>query len=211
MELIFGGTGSGKSAFGEERATGFTGRKLYLATMSLDGGMAEERIARHRLMRQGKGFETVECSRDVGALSFDLLREEQRESVILLECLGTLLANEMYAPSAVNWALLPLERETQANQSNIEEKIVQMVTPVVEKIFSDILTLSLCCGQLIVISSDVFGEKGDYSVETRAYLCALGLLHRKLVDISATVWELVYGIPILWKGSEENSGTGDKT
>ena len=90
LVLVLGGSASGKSAHAEkilcQRATG---RKAYLATMRPHG--AKERIARHRAMRAGKGFETIERSCDLCGMQL-----AQPYDGVLLEDLGNLLANEMF-------------------------------------------------------------------------------------------------------------------
>ena len=48
------------------------------------------RILRHRQMRAGKGFETVERYTDLKGLKLD------PDSVVLLECMSNLTANEMF-------------------------------------------------------------------------------------------------------------------
>ena len=60
--LVTGGSGSGKSAFAESVVMGLKARpNLYIATMYPFDEECHRRIARHRLMRRDKGFETLEC------------------------------------------------------------------------------------------------------------------------------------------------------
>ena len=67
--FITGGSGSGKSAYAEDRitASGLASR-AYIATMEPFGAEAAARIARHRAMRAGKGFATFECPRNLEVL-----------------------------------------------------------------------------------------------------------------------------------------------
>ena len=62
MHLITGGSASGKSAYAEKMAVG-AGEKsrYYLATMKPWGKEGQERVEKHRNMRAGRGFTTVEC------------------------------------------------------------------------------------------------------------------------------------------------------
>ena len=62
LVTVTGGSGSGKSAYAEQTAVRLAegGRLLYLATMMRDGAGAQERIRRHRALRSGKGFLTIE-------------------------------------------------------------------------------------------------------------------------------------------------------
>ena len=50
------------------------------------------RIARHRLLRRDKGFETVERYTDLAGLALPA------EANVLLECMSNLTANELYDP-----------------------------------------------------------------------------------------------------------------
>ena len=62
MVLVTGGSGSGKSAYAENRVMQFgDGSRIYIATMFPFDEESHRRIARHRKMREGKGFTTKEC------------------------------------------------------------------------------------------------------------------------------------------------------
>ncbi len=90
ITLVTGGSKCGKSSFAERALEGFFGKKYYIAAMKPYGREAEAAIKRHRLMRQGKGFETIEKYTDIHELSVP------EESAVLLECIPNLLANEMF-------------------------------------------------------------------------------------------------------------------
>lgn len=67
MILITGGSGSGKSAYGEKRileAGEMT--RYYIATMEVFGEEGRKKVERHKMLRQGKGFITIESPKDVG-------------------------------------------------------------------------------------------------------------------------------------------------
>lgn len=91
--LITGGSASGKSALAERLAVQGPPPWTYIATMRPWGAEAQARIARHRALRRGKGFETLECYESVGAL------EVPAGGTVLLECLGNLIANLMFDES----------------------------------------------------------------------------------------------------------------
>ena len=62
MTVVTGGSGSGKSAFAEDKILSFgPGERFYIATMHPYDEESHKRVARHQRMRAGKGFETVEC------------------------------------------------------------------------------------------------------------------------------------------------------
>ena len=89
--LVTGGAASGKSEHAERLGCEKAQSRLYLATMQPFGKSAEARIARHRALRAGKGFATVERTLDLANL-----RLSRQYDGILLEDLGNLLANELF-------------------------------------------------------------------------------------------------------------------
>ena len=89
--LVTGGSKCGKSSFAERILEGRSGRKKYIATMQPFGADALEAIERHRKMREGKGFETVERYTDIGDIQLP------DSCAVLLECMGNLCANEMFS------------------------------------------------------------------------------------------------------------------
>lgn len=91
--LVIGGAASGKSEYAEElilRAGSM--KRTYIAAMEPLDSECRARIARHRLLRAPKCFETVECYTNL-----EQLRLSDRGAV-LLECVGNLAANELYSP-----------------------------------------------------------------------------------------------------------------
>ena len=66
--LITGGAKNGKSHYAEHLLDSCTGQKIYIATMQPYGEEAHMAIERHRKIRAGKGFQTVEQYTDLAAL-----------------------------------------------------------------------------------------------------------------------------------------------
>ena len=94
--LITGGSGSGKSEYAENRAVMLSKKEslllYYIATMKPFGEEGKRRVERHRRLRSGKGFFTVEHYVNLKRLTLP------GEGVVLLECLSNLTANEMFEP-----------------------------------------------------------------------------------------------------------------
>ncbi len=102
--FVYGGSGSGKSKFAEELILRHgPARRLYIATMEPFGEDAEKRIARHRELRAGKGFETLERSRDLSGLAVP------QNCAALLEDLTNLFANEWFGGNRKTAAARVLE------------------------------------------------------------------------------------------------------
>lgn len=99
VAVYIGYPDSGKSALAESRATELSGGEdlIYIATMIPYGDEGEQRIKRHRAMRDGKGFETIEAPFDIcDALSHTFDEDELRSKTVLLECVSNLAANELF-------------------------------------------------------------------------------------------------------------------
>ena len=90
--FITGGSGSGKSAFAEQQVVDSgIARRIYLATMQAFGEEGRARVERHRALRAGKGFETVERTAGLASLSLPT------GCAVLLEDLTNLFANEWFS------------------------------------------------------------------------------------------------------------------
>lgn len=90
ITLVLGGSKCGKSRVAEELLNRFNGKKFYVATMQPYGSEAHAAIERHRKMRSGKCFETIEKYTDIDELDLPY------DCAVLLECMGNLCANEMF-------------------------------------------------------------------------------------------------------------------
>ena len=124
VNLVIGAAASGKSEYAEDIVMSLPGEKIYIATMEPFGAEAEERIARHRVLRAGKGFTTVERPRDIIGLT------PEADWNVLIEDLPNLAANELFSPEGGG---------ADAVLSGVERicKIVSSVTIVTGDIFSD--------------------------------------------------------------------------
>lgn len=88
LMLVVGGSASGKSEFSENLAKSLGRNIYYIATMIPFGKAAEERIARHKALRKGKGFKVIERYRDIDKINVN--------GTVIIECMSNLLANEMF-------------------------------------------------------------------------------------------------------------------
>lgn len=169
--LVTGGAASGKSAHAERLLCDCApSSRLYLATMQSFGAAAQARIARHRAQRQGKNFETIEHPLDLAGLVL-----HRRYDGILLEDLGNLLANEMFAPDGAGDAAFG-------------------------SILAGIEHLQDCCETLVVVTDEIFSDGVDYPSETARYIRDLAALNRALASRADAVYESVCGILLPLKG-----------
>lgn len=169
LTLVIGGSASGKSAFAESLCLQSPLPRTYLATMQVWDAECAARVARHRAMRAQKQFATVECP-----LHLDRLTLPQRGTV-LLEDLGNLTANELYAPDGAG------------------ENTVAAVLRGLEKLTEQ-------CDNLIVVSNEVFTGGAEYAGDTDRYLRALAQINNALASRADAVVRVACGIPRYYKG-----------
>ena len=81
LRLIIGGSASGKSEYAERLVCPLPGKRIYVATMEPFGEEGRERIARHRKLREGKGFVTAEVPRDLDVFA-DALRKSRAQGEV---------------------------------------------------------------------------------------------------------------------------------
>ena len=172
LSLVVGASASGKSEYAEALTLALSPAcpRVYLATMEPYDAESRARVARHRALRAGKGFVTVERARDLAKLDTAPLRG----GVVLLECLGTLAANQLYSPEGL--------------------------TPgAYAAVLDGVLHLNAACRELVVVSNEVFSDGITYDPETEKYLEKLGAINCQMAQIADTVTEVVYGIPVFHK------------
>lgn len=197
IHLVYGGGSSGKSAYAESlcvklkneyeanrdetvRSEGKQCDKMklcgegqyrmtYIATMQVYGEEGKARVSKHRRLRAGKGFDTLECP-------VDLDRIQASSDVALLECMSNLVANEMFRGEDV-----------------VAEDLV------VDKVIHDVRSLMEVMPQLVVVSNNIFEDGVDYPESTKAYMRALGRINCWLAGQADCVTEVVVGIPIAVK------------
>ena len=175
FHLITGGSGSGKSEYAEQKLMEYAShskrnkKRYYIATMIPFGKETEEKIARHRKLRAGKGFETIECYTDLKKAA-EILQTKETGSV-LLECMSNLVANEMYDPSGAG--------------ENAEESILAGIHKL-QKVSDD----------LVVVTNEVFSDSMTDNPEMEEYLKLLGKLNLRMGERADLETEVVYGIPV---------------
>ena len=176
LELVTGGSGSGKSAYAESRICEWNRQDpkplFYIATMYPYGEETEKKIERHRILRKGKGFETLEW---YTGLKLHLEEGSLQGSDVLLECMSNLVANEMYMESGAG---------CHADQAILE----------------GIRELNQQCSNLVIVTNEIFSDGCSYDADTIRYIRLLGTLNIWLAEKASLVTEVVYGIPIRQKG-----------
>ncbi len=167
-ELVIGASGSGKSEYAENLLAS-KHNLYYVATMQPFGKVGQDRIKKHRLQREGKGFITVERYTDIGKA------ELPDRSNVLLECMGNLVANELY----------------------------EVGGGAAERILSGIEELSEKCESLVIVTNDVFCDSASYNEEMMRYISCLGFINREIAKRFGGVVEVTCGIGVKYYASDK--------
>lgn len=195
MILVVGGSGSGKSSYAEKVTVSLAqesvkeitksentslsdfklniAKKYYLATMQVFDDEGRKKVDRHRKLRNGKGFFTIE---QPVRISSALEKMEDGDRAVLLECISNLTANEMFS-----------------------EKKAMTEIQVTENVIRDIKMLKEQTNHLVVVSNNVFEDGITYDETTTKYIRAMGKINQKLAALADRVVEVVEGIPVIIK------------
>ena len=154
------------------------GRLLYLATMrrSRDEEVLR-RIARHRAMRAGKGFLTVERER---TLSLEEKSFTGRDT-ILLEDLSNLLTNELYAGPEIADPEAMTDRE----------------------ILAPLRRISDAGNTLVIVTNEIGWDVPSRYEEARRFVRLFGRLNCQLAAEAALAAEVTAGVPVILKKERE--------
>ncbi len=92
IELITGGSRSGKSAYAQAMAESFPGSLAYIATCPALDAELGERVARHRQARASAEWETIEELTDLA----NIIRGHTGHHVLLVDCLTLWINNLLH-------------------------------------------------------------------------------------------------------------------
>ena len=127
-----------------------------------------KKIERHRRLRAGKGFRTLEKYTDLSEL------EIPKNQGILLECISNLVANELYR----------------------EDGTLNDLKETKEKVLAGVRRLSNSTTRLVIVTNEVNADINGYSEETEKYRECIGMVNQSLAELADIVTEVVYGIPV---------------
>jgi adenosylcobinamide kinase/adenosylcobinamide-phosphate guanylyltransferase len=175
--FIYGGSGSGKSAFAERLVSGFPepNERCYIATMCPEGDEARLRIARHRAARADRGFTTIERYTALAELPLP------DRPIVLLECLGNLVANEMFSPGGAG---------KDARRA----------------VLTGLASLHRRAEHFILVSNDVGSDGVIYDGATRAYQEVMAAINAESAAASDVFVEMVCGIPLYRRAGSTRGG-----
>lgn len=173
LTFISGGCKNGKSWYAQRLARAEGAPLYYVATMISTGAEDDARIARHIRDRDGWGFETLECGRDIPSC----LNGADAGGSFLLDSVTALLANEMFAPGGFD-ADAP---ERVAAQLEIFARSVRSA---------------------VFVSDYIYGDAAIYDEWTERYRRGLAFVDRRLAQLCDNVLEVSAGCVICHKGAK---------
>ncbi len=196
--FITGGSASGKSAFAGKLAERLaeeheeTGKILYIATLADQSAESEQRIERHRKLREKGNYDVAECF-FLSDPSLLLKRyrasggeDKRTAAVVLFDSLDGFTADVFFPPSG-SGNLSPDQGGDEADP---------------ERTAAEILSLQSISPDLIIVSDQIFSDGLVYDSLTRRYMEYTAEVETILADRADCVIEVVCGIPLLLKGEE---------
>ncbi|WP_042463889.1 bifunctional adenosylcobinamide kinase/adenosylcobinamide-phosphate guanylyltransferase [Neobacillus dielmonensis] len=181
LVFITGGVRSGKSSFAEKLAVYLAaktgGQLTYLATGVPSDEEMKERILKHKQDRKSGElpWKTIEKSAQIG----DAARQIHQQDIVLLDCITTLLNNELFS-SKQTWDAAFLQQ--------VEESIITGIKQIKSR-----------AKALILVSNEVLYEPLTGNNLVYTYGSLLGRLHQQMVREADQAYLIEAGIPILMK------------
>ena len=171
--FISGGAKSGKSGLAQDLAVRLAdgGAHYYVATMIPVDEEDRDRIRRHVADRDGLGFQTVECGRDI----LSCLDRVDCNGSFLLDSATALLMNEMFHDGTV---------DEQAGERCARELAVFVQS----------------VKNAVIVSDGIYCDAARYDEVTELYRKGLAHVDRTLARVCDTVIEMAAGQQIIYKG-----------
>ena len=174
--FISGGAKCGKSSLAQDLSVALAkgGKHYYVATLIPGGGEDHDRIRRHLEDREGMGFETVECFRNI----MDCLKIADKNGAFLVDSVTSLIQNSLF----------PVEKNYEmdlAGANRCADELVAFAHAVCHAVF---------------VSDYIYSDAERYSESTEMYRKCLASIDRRLAQVCDTVVEVSAGQPIVHKG-----------
>ena len=171
--FISGGAKCGKSSLAQGLSVALSkgGKRYYVATMIPSGAEDHDRIRRHIADRDGLGFETVECFKNI---------------MSIVDTDGTYLVDSV--TSLIQNSLFPVEKNYEMDldgANRCADELIQFAGTVRHAVF---------------VSDYIYSDAERYSESTEMYRKCLADIDRRLAKVCDTVIEVSAGQFIIHKG-----------
>ena len=186
VALIIGVPDSGKSALAEDLSMELSGdgKRIYVATMEVLDEEGKKRVEKHRKLRDGKGFFTIEAPLRVSDAAKDI--HGIGDCTVLLECISNLVGNVMHDEGFVKAAL---------------DNHKELVSAAAESVEEDVSLLCNKAKNTMLVTNFFPGDAEGYDEDTRQYVACLDEVNKRLRKIADVVYEFCGGE---WIKSEDN-------
>ena len=171
--FISGGAKNGKSTLAQNLAVALGEKRYYVATMISTGAEDDDRIRRHIADRDGMGFETVECFRNI----MDCLQTADKDGVFLVDSVTALMQNSLFPA----------------------EKNYEMDLPAADRCADGLAEFARTVQHVVFVSDYIYSDAERYSESTELYRKCLADVDRRLAKICDTVIEVSAGQFIIHK------------
>ena len=183
MTLIVGVPDSGKSVLAEEIVLEQSekDKRIYIATMIPFGEEGRQRVRRHKKLREGKGFFTIEAPVEV--LKSARAVQGIGDATCLLECVSNLVGNVMHDGAA--------GRKMPEDAGKDSVSVLDDLG--VERVVSDIKDLCGLCKNLVVVTNSFPRDDTSYDDDTIRYVKLMDQVNKELMGISDRLYEFREG------------------
>ena len=174
--FISGGAKCGKSSLAQDLSVALAkgGKHYYVATLIPGGGEDHDRIRRHLEDREGMGFETVECFRNI----MDCLQTADKGGVFLVDSVTALIQNSLF----------PVEKN------------YEMDLEAASRCADELVAFAHAVRHVVFVSDYIYSDAERYSESTEMYRKCLTGIDRRLSAACDTVIEVSAGQPMIHKG-----------
>ena len=174
--FISGGAKCGKSSLAQDLSVALSkgGKHYYVATLITSGREDDDRIKKHLADRDGMGFETVECFRNV----LDCLQTADKSGAFLVDSVTSLIQNSLF----------PVEKNYEmdlAGANRCADELIEFAKTVRHAVF---------------VSDYIYSDAEVFSESTEQYRKCLADIDRRLAKVCDTVIEVSAGQLIIHKG-----------
>ncbi len=170
--FISGGAKNGKSTLAQTLTVALDAHPRYVATMISSGAEDDERIRRHIADRDGLGFETVECFRDILSIA-------DPDGTFLVDSVTALIQNALFSPLR-----------------NYEPDL-----PAAERCIRELVAFAGKVRNAVFVSDFIYADEQTYTPETELYRQCLAQADRQLAAVCDTVVEVCGGQYFVYKGA----------
>ena len=174
--FISGGAKCGKSSLAQDLTVALSkgGKHYYVATLIPSGAEDDDRIRRHLADRDGMGFETVECFRNI----MDCLETADASGAFLVDSVTSLIQNSLF----------PVEK-------NYEMDIDGAI-----RCADELVRFAQTVRHAVFVSDYIYSDAERYSESTEMYRKTLADIDRRLAKVCDAVIEVSAGQFTIHKG-----------